>query len=81
MRVHSVQHSHLCIPTYTQTGKIKEVSIPGEYIREGLTAVVSVKVAEPEFEGQTKTRLGGYLGYCFLVGGDRYAVPANFKVH
>ena len=41
-----------------QTGKIKDISIPGEYIREGLTAVVSVKVAEPEFEGQTKTRLG-----------------------
>lgn len=41
-----------------QLGKIKEVSIPGEYVREGLTAVVSVKVPEPEFEGQTKTRLG-----------------------
>jgi DNA gyrase subunit B len=33
-------------------------SIPGEYIREGLTAILSVQVPEPEFEGQTKTRLG-----------------------
>jgi DNA gyrase subunit B len=41
-------------------GKLKEgvPSIPGDFIREGLTAVVSVKVAEPEFEGQTKQRLG-----------------------
>lgn len=33
-------------------------SIPGEYIREGLTAILSVQVPDPEFEGQTKTRLG-----------------------
>lgn len=33
-------------------------TLPGEFIREGLTAVVSVKLSEAEFEGQTKTRLG-----------------------
>ena len=43
-----------------KSGKLKEssASIGGEFIREGLTAVVTVKVPEPEFEGQTKTRLG-----------------------
>ena len=41
-------------------GAAKEGSgnLPGEFIREGLTAVVSVSVSEPEFEGQTKGRLG-----------------------
>ena len=35
-----------------------KIEISGEDFREGLTAVISVKVAEPQFEGQTKTRLG-----------------------
>lgn len=40
--------------------KLKEVdkNLGGENIREGLTAVISVKVPDPEFEGQTKTKLG-----------------------
>ncbi|NEP60842.1 MAG: DNA topoisomerase (ATP-hydrolyzing) subunit B [Symploca sp. SIO2G7] len=38
--------------------KDSESNLAGENIREGLTAVISVKVPEPEFEGQTKTKLG-----------------------
>jgi DNA gyrase subunit B len=36
----------------------KEVALSGEDTREGLTAVVSVKIGKPQFEGQTKTKLG-----------------------
>nr|VDD46896.1 unnamed protein product [Brassica oleracea] len=38
--------------------KEKDISLSGEHVREGLTCIVSVKVPDPEFEGQTKTRLG-----------------------
>ena len=38
--------------------KEKDVNLVGEDIREGMTAVISVKVKEPQFEGQTKTKLG-----------------------
>jgi DNA gyrase subunit B len=38
--------------------KEKDANLTGEDVREGLTAVVSVRVKEPQFEGQTKTKLG-----------------------
>lgn len=38
--------------------KEKDANLSGEDIREGLTAIVSVKLTEPQFEGQTKTKLG-----------------------
>ena len=43
-----------------QTGELKEKdpNLQGEDVREGLTAIISVKIAEPQFEGQTKTKLG-----------------------
>ncbi|RMF54624.1 MAG: DNA topoisomerase (ATP-hydrolyzing) subunit B [Calditrichaeota bacterium] len=37
---------------------LKNIQLQGEDTREGLTAIISVKVAEPQFEGQTKTKLG-----------------------
>ncbi|MBW3581984.1 MAG: DNA topoisomerase (ATP-hydrolyzing) subunit B [Euryarchaeota archaeon] len=38
--------------------KEKDLALTGEDVREGLTAIISVKVPEPQFEGQTKTKLG-----------------------
>ncbi len=46
---------------YAEDSKLLEklkIEISGDDFREGLTAVISVKVAEPQFEGQTKTKLG-----------------------
>lgn len=38
--------------------KEKDTNLTGEDVREGLTAIISVRVKEPQFEGQTKTKLG-----------------------
>jgi DNA gyrase subunit B len=44
----------------------KDENLTGEDIREGLTAIVSIKLAEPQFEGQTKTKLGNTEAKSFV---------------
>jgi DNA gyrase subunit B len=53
--------------------KERDDNLSGEDVREGLTAVISVKLAEPQFEGQTKTKLGNTEAKAFVqkVVGDQ----------
>ncbi|WP_338401722.1 DNA topoisomerase (ATP-hydrolyzing) subunit B [Flaviflexus huanghaiensis] len=46
--------------------KDKDPNLSGEDVREGLTAVISVKLGEPQFEGQTKTKLGNTEARTFV---------------
>ncbi|MCU1558790.1 MAG: gyrB [Microbacteriaceae bacterium] len=53
--------------------KEKDENLTGDDVREGLTAVISVKLAEPQFEGQTKTKLGNTIAKSFVqrITGDQ----------
>jgi DNA gyrase subunit B len=53
--------------------KEKDDNLTGDDVREGLTAVISVKLAEPQFEGQTKTKLGNTEAKSFVqrITGDQ----------
>ena len=46
--------------------KEKDTNLSGDDIREGLTAIISVKLSEPQFEGQTKTKLGNTAAKTFV---------------
>jgi DNA gyrase subunit B len=46
--------------------KEKDENLSGEDVREGLTAIISVKLADPQFEGQTKTKLGNTEAKSFV---------------
>jgi DNA gyrase subunit B len=46
--------------------KEKDVNLEGSDIREGLTAIISIKIANPQFEGQTKTKLGNSEAKSFV---------------
>ena len=51
-------NNHASKNNLIKTKKTEKLTLSGEDFREGLTAIISVKVPEPQFEGQTKTKLG-----------------------
>lgn len=61
--------------------KEKDANLTGEDIREGLTAVVSVKLGEPQFEGQTKTKLGNTIARTFVSKVMTEELGAWFESH
>ena len=61
---HGTHYSGFCtaltrvINNYIKKHKLSDENLAGSDTREGLTAIISVKIPEPQFEGQTKTKLG-----------------------
>jgi DNA gyrase subunit B len=61
--------------------KEKEANLAGEDVREGLTAVISVKLRQPQFEGQTKTKLGNTEIRSFVEKALNQAIPEWLARH
>ena len=54
--------------------KDSDANLAGEDIREGLSAIISIKISEPQFEGQTKQKLGNSEARGAVeIGGNRTA--------
>jgi len=68
---------------YAKSGKIlKNAGVPsGDDLREGLTAIISVKVSEPQFEGQTKTKLGNSEVETFVTQAVNEQLSAWLEEH
>ena len=58
-----------------------DIALSGDDVREGLTAVVSVKVPEPQFEGQTKTKLGNSEVQGIVEGITNEKIGTYFEEH
>jgi len=65
----------------TMKGKEKDLAITGEDIREGLAAIVSVKLSDPQFEGQTKTKLGNTFIRSFVEKTCNEQLKVWFEEH
>ncbi|MEM4266628.1 MAG: ATP-binding protein, partial [Candidatus Nanoarchaeia archaeon] len=65
------------INDYIKKNKITDLKLSGSDVKEGLTAIISVKVPEPQFEGQTKTKLGN-LEIKGLVDSITYQALSTF---
>ncbi|MDK1018558.1 MAG: DNA topoisomerase (ATP-hydrolyzing) subunit B [Actinomycetota bacterium] len=61
--------------------KEKDKNLQGDDVREGLTAVISAKISEPQFEGQTKTKLGNTEIRSFVQKAMNQALPEWFGKH
>jgi DNA gyrase subunit B len=70
------------INRYAEThGLLKDTRPSGDDVREGLIAIVSVKVAEPQFEGQTKTKLGNSEVEGFVSSAMNEKLSQYFEEH
>ena len=65
------------INEYNKKSNISDIKLTGDDVKEGLTCIVSIKVPEPQFEGQTKTKLGN-SNVKGLVSSIVYEILSNY---